>query len=456
MDLLMHGVHQYRMDTLPRGLCLIINNRDFKKEKGRGKGKGLEPREGTDKDRDALKATFEELLFEVRCHDNLTDKEMTRALTTVAGEDHAEHDCFACCILTYGDPGGALLGVNCHAVKVRSLLAALKTQHCASLEGKPKVFFVQACPANSTSSAASAAAASAATSSSGGGVGEGVVGSSGDDCGKSPSLAGATVAPAKECMQYIALGLSVNVNVTPAFGLLPRTGLGGGGAGGKEGWDKEVKLLPNETDFVLGYCAKPAFTSPAARQNGSLYIQKMVKLLTKYGHSHDILEILTKLNEAVNEHGGGQGGDFLSPSPSAPRQPRQDPAFTKDTLRMKLRLAPSPKVQTVRMLIMGKSKRGKSSTANTIAGRDLFSVNSSFGQNLFTTWHTVAREGRTIEITEMPTELDSEEAVRPLIAATPGPHVILLCFRCDQFFSPDDYYSFTTIKKWLGKHVSKP
>ena len=59
------------------------------------------------------------------------------------------------------------------------------------------------------------------------------------------------------------------------------------------------------------------------------------------------------------------------------------------------------------------------------------------------------------QITEMPTELESDEAARPLITITPGPHAIILCFRCEQFFSPEDYYSYSTLKKWLGSHFSK-
>ncbi|XP_076458162.1 uncharacterized protein LOC143291906 [Babylonia areolata] len=392
------GEHRYRMETLPRGLCVIINNRDFKKDKGKSTARKLEPREGTDKDRDALKTTFEELLFEVRLHENLTDKQMVKTLSQVGEEDHSEYDCFVCCLLTYGEPG-LVLGVNGSSVKIRSLTNAVKTKNCASLEGKPKLFFVQACPTTAPPAAGDM---------------------SDDDAGKEEATAAAAAG-------------------------------GGGGAGGgagkddglsdsSGGGDKDTKLLPNETDYMVAICFKAGFLSAKAKENGSLYVQKLVKFLKKYGNSHDILEIVGKVNDAINDLGGGPG---------------QDLAISKDTLRMKLRVAPSPKVENVRLMVIGKSKRGKSSTANTILGQDLFSVNNSFEQNLTISWHTATRQGRSIEITEMPTELESEDAARPLITTTPGPHVILLCFRCEQFFTPDDYFAYSTIKRWLGKHFSK-
>ena len=57
------------------------------------------------------------MLFEVRCLDNLTDKKMLKSVKDIADEDHSKKDCFACCVLTYGEQG-MLYGTNGAQVKV--------------------------------------------------------------------------------------------------------------------------------------------------------------------------------------------------------------------------------------------------------------------------------------------------------------------------------------------------
>ncbi|XP_070188496.1 caspase-8-like [Littorina saxatilis] len=126
-------------------MCLIIDNQTFQKDKTKAEAKELKDRQGSDADRDALKATFEEMLFEVRCLDNLPEKKMLRTLNKLAEEDHSKFDCFACCILSYGEPG-VVFGSNGMPVKILSLTSALKKKNCPTLEGKPKVFFIHACP----------------------------------------------------------------------------------------------------------------------------------------------------------------------------------------------------------------------------------------------------------------------------------------------------------------------
>ena len=49
-------------------------------------------------------------------------------------------------------------------------------------------------------------------------------------------------------------------------------------------------------------------------------------------------------------------------------------------------------------MVVGRSKRGKSSTANTILGEERFSVSNAFSQNIYSDWHQVTRDGRTIEV----------------------------------------------------------
>lgn len=67
---------QYNMSHRRRGLALIFNNEVFSQE-------GLKKRTGTNVDADNLKATLENLLFEVKIFPDLTFDEIDE--TTTAG-----------------------------------------------------------------------------------------------------------------------------------------------------------------------------------------------------------------------------------------------------------------------------------------------------------------------------------------------------------------------------------
>ena len=50
-------------------------------------------------------------------------------------------------------------------------------------------------------------------------------------------------------------------------------------------------------------------------------------------------------------------------------------------------------------MVVGKTRRGKSSVANTILGEDKFKVTSGFGRSVLASdWQEVERDGRTIEV----------------------------------------------------------
>lgn len=137
-------IPHYHMDRIPRGHCLIINNRDFYKDERNPAAKLMISREGTDVDRDKLKNTFLDLNFHVTCYDNLTDSQMLQVITRVSVQDHTAYDCFVCCILTHGVLG-ALYGINGVTVPIKDLTGPLRAQVCPTLAGKPKLFFMQAC-----------------------------------------------------------------------------------------------------------------------------------------------------------------------------------------------------------------------------------------------------------------------------------------------------------------------
>ena len=119
----------------PRGIAVIINNKTFKEPTGQ------KVREGTDKDRDALKKLFEKLLFKPEVHNNKTSAEIQEIVEEMSKRDHSEYDAFIFCILSHGEEG-VVYGTD-DTVPVEKITSSFKST--ASLAGKPKIFFFQAC-----------------------------------------------------------------------------------------------------------------------------------------------------------------------------------------------------------------------------------------------------------------------------------------------------------------------
>nr|KAG5705283.1 hypothetical protein BaRGS_010734 [Batillaria attramentaria] len=127
-----------------KGICLIINNRDFFKDLRRSEAVLLTTRLGTDADRDNLKTTFRNLKFIVEVHENQTDTQMLQVVNDAARKDHRAYDCFVCCVLSHGSLG-VVYGANGVSVAIRDLTSQFRAQLCPSLRDKPKLFFLQAC-----------------------------------------------------------------------------------------------------------------------------------------------------------------------------------------------------------------------------------------------------------------------------------------------------------------------
>ncbi|XP_061107890.1 caspase-7-like [Conger conger] len=87
--------------------------------------------------------TFKSLKFTVQVENDLSADDMLKALQRVSEEDHTDMACFVCMLLSHGE-NGTLWGTD-RQVPLRSLTSVLSAKRCPSLEGKPKLFFIQAC-----------------------------------------------------------------------------------------------------------------------------------------------------------------------------------------------------------------------------------------------------------------------------------------------------------------------
>jgi len=230
---------QYKMDSIPRGYAVIINNRDFYHVPSDPASKKFLDREGTEVDVRNLEYIWKKLKFDVKTYSNLTDSEIYRLMVEYGmtpenpkgnRKDHSNKDCFVCCILSHGTIGG-IYGVNGKLVPIKDITNTFKPGMCPGLIDKPKLFFIQACLGTDKQKGA--------------GVGNNIQEDSG--------------------------GLNV------------------------------VETIPNEADFLLGYSTTPGFVSYRSKDQGSWYITKLVQMLDEHAHRYDLMSILVLVNEEVGK-----------------------------------------------------------------------------------------------------------------------------------------------------------
>ncbi|XP_062284670.1 caspase-8-like [Scomber scombrus] len=149
----------YELNSQPVGLCVIINNENFKTK---------DQREGTDKDARRLAKVFSRLGFRVlMCKDQERDQ-MDRALKYFASpgdlsqlqefnakewsgsefidpQEPPKHgDAFICCVLSHGSKG-VVSGTDGKHLSIKEITSTFKATKESALNGKPKVFLIQAC-----------------------------------------------------------------------------------------------------------------------------------------------------------------------------------------------------------------------------------------------------------------------------------------------------------------------
>lgn len=127
------------MTSQPRGICLIVNNLEFKDKK-------TPDRYGAERDEAALHQLFEdELGFEVHVRNDLRNFEMQQVAEEFAAKDHSKYCVFVCFLMSHGGDYGTLEGVKGRKIQIEDITAEFKSSRCESLADKPKLFIIQAC-----------------------------------------------------------------------------------------------------------------------------------------------------------------------------------------------------------------------------------------------------------------------------------------------------------------------
>lgn len=123
-----------------RGICLIVNNDKF------DRSVNMPDRVGSQADISNIYKAFHFLDFYCLLVQNVSMRQLRRVMNDMANRDHSQSDCFACVLLSHGEEGQ--IYATDGLVRIDDLLAPFKGDVCASLAGKPKLFFIQACRGN--------------------------------------------------------------------------------------------------------------------------------------------------------------------------------------------------------------------------------------------------------------------------------------------------------------------
>ncbi|XP_068425763.1 caspase-8 isoform X2 [Clinocottus analis] len=127
----------YALTHKPRGLCVVINNEDFR-------GTALGNRRGTQEDEKALRTVFTSLGFTVLVHNNLTAGAIRQELQELGLRNFLDEDALVVCLLSHGEMG-CVFGTDEKKVDIQELKQPFTSKRAPTLARKPKLFFIQAC-----------------------------------------------------------------------------------------------------------------------------------------------------------------------------------------------------------------------------------------------------------------------------------------------------------------------
>lgn len=126
-ELSQYRMSHYRMSTQhPRGICLLINNvpNMVSEEK-------------------QLADLFKYLFFDVQVRRNLQMLQIYEVAQEFARKDHSEFDSFVVIIMSVCGQDNEISGVDRKKASLENVMSEFTATNCSSLQGKPKLFFVQ-------------------------------------------------------------------------------------------------------------------------------------------------------------------------------------------------------------------------------------------------------------------------------------------------------------------------
>ena len=221
------------MDKTPHGICLIIINHEF--FHASDLDMAHPERSGAHVDLHNLEQTFKYLRYNVQVRENLSSEEMNKAMLDMAAWDHSDCDSFIWCIMTHGEKD-TVHGADSTPVKLYDLTEVMKL--CPTLQGKPKIFFVQPCRGDS------------------------------------------------ECIgvQKNEDGQEEDKDIQSDMGIGPYS-----------------NLIPQVADFFYGFASPTGYAAYRSRRYGSWYISELCQVLVNNVYKHTLNSMMKKVNNRVSK-----------------------------------------------------------------------------------------------------------------------------------------------------------
>ncbi|XP_038075142.1 caspase-3-like [Patiria miniata] len=241
----------YQMKSKPRGIAIIINNKNFEK---------MPTRNGTDIDGRNLKHVFEELGFMTEYRKNQTRKQMQQILNQAASRNHERFHCFILAILSHGEEG-AIYSTDERIVKIEDITSYFEGGRCPTLAGKPKLFFLQACRGESKDRGHEAT----------------------DSKAVAPGYAYGTqdsVAPISDeelVQRMLEQQLQDDTDAPTA----------------------NRSKLPSHSDMLLAFATVPGFVSWRHGKRGAWFVQALSEVFLEHAHAKDLMSMMIMVNDKV-------------------------------------------------------------------------------------------------------------------------------------------------------------
>ena len=260
----------YKMESKPRGVAVIINNRNFV---------NMNARTGTDVDAKRLKELFLYLGFETQYFENLTTQQMRVQLGAIAKADHSKYDSIIISVLSHGDEG-MLYGTDSKAgsessLKVEELGTYFDSIGCPSLIGKPKVVILQACRGSNYDKGVKAPA----------------------DFVDSGDIVKDGVISDGEIVEQLKQQRAFKDNIEESLGMRGDT-------------VDAPDSLPTKADFLYAYSTIPGYYSWRNGVYGSWFVKAFCDVLNEQAKTEHLMDMLIEVNRRVAEDFKSSDGSY--------------------------------------------------------------------------------------------------------------------------------------------------